>query len=131
MTNFKTFKNEMLEALQSEAPHEKKNELINKAVQLFNNKLRVYYNFSISDYEELLEGAKNYSEYEKAINTLQSNRQYMIQTKNSYEDFKEFLQSDMATDGLKTLENLENDKIEITENLFIFDTNELRKEHCI
>lgn len=131
MLNFKNFKNEMLECINSNATINKKQELINKAVQLINPKIRCYYNFSISDFIELLKGSEIYEDYNKAISTLNSSRQYMIYTKEEYEDFKEFLNSDMADDGESTIKRMESSKLIINENLYIFDTNELNPIHQI
>lgn len=131
MLNFENFKNEMLECINSNAPTNKKQELINKAVQLINPKIRCYYNFSISDFMELLKGSETYEDYNKAISALDSNRQYMIYTKEEYEDFKEFLNSDMAEDGENTIKRMESSKLIINENLYVFDTNELNPIHQI
>jgi len=125
--------NKMLQELKGiledkKANHELKTNLINDIVKLNNTKVRVYYNFSIQDFTNLVTGASNPEELQEVLKNLDGKKQYSIYTKESLNEFLDYLLNDEEEeDGLKLFDDIQQNKKQINENLFIQCIGDLRQ----
>lgn len=127
MLTIKDFKTEISKVLNDRGiTHDSKNQLINKSIQNINAKLRVYYNFSIADFQQLLEGITTYEEYQKVIGSLNPRKQYSFHTKEDYADFIEYLTEQKDNNTIKIMEDA---KVKINDNLYQFSTSNLNQKY--
>ena len=128
--------NKMLQELKGiledkKATHELKTNLINDIIKMNNPKVRVYYNFSIQDFTNLVAGASNLEELQEVIKNLDGKKQYSIYTKESLNEFLDYLLNDDEEDGLKLFDDIQQNKKQINENLYIQCTSDLRQIHWL
>lgn len=89
--------------------------LITNMVQVINKNLRAYYNFSIADFYELVEGCSNYHEFCKIIYNMDHHKQYTFKTAEEYNDFMDYL---LEENELKCFDEVKEKTIQINKNLY-------------
>ena len=123
--------NKMLQELKGiledeKTTHELRTNLINDIVKLNNSKVRVYYNFSIQDFINLVTGSSSLEELQEVIKNLDGRKQYSIYTKESLNDFLDYLLND-EEDGQKLFDDIQQNKQQINDNLYIVCIGDLKR----
>ena len=124
--------NKMLQELKEvledkKTTHELRTNLINDIVKLNNSKVRVYYNFSIQDFINLVTGASTPGELQEILRNLDGRKQYSIYTEEDLDDFLDFLLTDEEEDGLKLFDDIQQNKKQINDNLYIVCIGDLKR----
>ena len=124
--------NKMLQELKGiledeKTTHELRTNLINDIVKLNNSKVRVYYNFSIQDFINLVTGSSSLEELQEVIKNLDGRKQYSIYTEEDLDDFLDFLLTDEEEDGLKLFDDIQQNKKQINDNLYIVCNGDLKQ----
>ena len=108
--------------------HELRTNLINDIVKLNNSKVRVYYNFSIQDFINLVTGASTLEELQEVLRNLDGRKQYSIYTKEDLDDFLDYLLTDEEEeDGQKLYNDIQQHKQQINDNLYIVCIGDLKR----
>lgn len=125
---FEKFKNEMLELINgTNLDNPSIIKLINKTIAVSNPTIRVYYNFSIQDFTNLLENT-SVTEFDGMLKRMDSRKQYSIETKESLDDFIEFL---IEEEDFELLRNINSKIKKINDNLFIYETGQLSPKYWV
>ena len=124
--------NKMLQELKEvledkKTTHELRTNLINDIVKLNNTKVRVYYNFSIQDFINLVTGSSSLEELQEVIKNLNGKKQYSIYTKEDLDNFLDYLLTDEEEDGLKLFDGIQQNKKQINDNLYIVCIGDLKR----
>ena len=125
--------NKMLQELKGiledeKTTHELRTNLINDIVKLNNSKVRVYYNFSIQDFTNLVTGSSSLEELQEVIKNLDGRKQYSIYTKESLNDFLDYLLNDEEEEeGQNLFNDIQQNKQQINDNLYIVCIGDLKR----
>lgn len=132
-------RNQLLELLNNKgADYKQLQKLINDVIALINPKVRVYYNFSISDFKSLVANTDIEGMFE-VLKSLDPHKQYSIYDYAGLEGFLDYLkeEAEEAQDPRKAHEQLElynhiNSTVKkINNNLYIYVMGELNPKHWI
>ena len=101
--------------------------LINIILAQYNKKIRVYYNFSIQDFINLLANTK-FAEFNELIKTMNNKKQYSIKTLDGLNDFLEFLAEENDWELYK---EIKESAIKINDNLYIYEVGDLNPKYWL
>lgn len=127
LNKFKEFQDSILEIYNNKnIEFNKKVSFYNKCIQFINPKIRIIYNLSLFDFIRIVKNSNNFEEYENNISKLDYTKQYIIHTKKSYKDYIQYCIEEHESEILQEMENC---KKEVNENLLYFATNNLNPKY--
>lgn len=101
--------------------------LINKVLTIHNEKIRVYYNFSIKSFTNLLANTE-FEEFDGLLKIMNPKKQYSIETLDGLTEFLEFL---VEENDMKLYKEIKESARKINNNLYIYEVGDLNQKHWL